>query len=67
MKMSEYFNLPGFNNDLLDTAHSVHWMQPVHSVHSVHSVQPVHSYKPVKPVHFVHSAQPVLLITGSNS
>ena len=21
--MSEYFNLPGFNNDLLDTAHSV--------------------------------------------
>ena len=20
--MSEYFNLPGFNNDLLDTAHS---------------------------------------------
>ena len=67
MKMSEYFNLPGFNNDLLDTDHSVHWMQPVHSVHSVHSVQPVHSYKPVKPVHFVHSAQPVLLITGSNS
>ena len=41
MKMSEYFNLPGFNNDLLDTAHSVHSVQPVHSVHSVHSVQPV--------------------------
>ena len=32
--MSEYFNLPCFNNDLLDTAHSVHSVQPVHSVHS---------------------------------
>ena len=53
--MSEYFNLPGFNNDLLNTAHSVH------------SVQPVHSYELVKPVHLVHSVQLVLPIIASNS
>ena len=77
-KMSEYFNLPDFNNDLLGTAHSVHSVKPVlspvqpvkpvkpvHSVQpvqSVHSVQPVHAYKPVKPIHLVHSVQPVLPI-----
>ena len=65
-KMSEYFNLPDFNNDLLGIAHSVHSVkpqlspvQPVKPVQSVHSVQPVHAYKPVKPIQLLHAVQPV--------
>lgn len=38
-KMSEYFNLPDFNNDLLNTAHSVQSVKPALS-----PVQPVQPY-----------------------